>query len=105
MHDLIHGLGIISMIIIIIYLGLWFDRRSKPSEFDLIRNHLQRIKYPQLNVKGHGKYFIEYKIGNDHFYYYYHLNDYNKWLAHYKEVNDIKILSHGLSGNRTWEKW
>ncbi|WP_336034696.1 hypothetical protein [Acinetobacter bereziniae] len=105
MHDLIHGIGIISIIIIIIYLVFWFDRRNKPSDFDLVRNHLQKITHPHLKVLGHGRYYIEYKDRNDHVFQYYHSGEYEKWLAHYKECEDINIIQHGLSSYRAWEKW
>ena len=37
------------------FLGL-----DEPSEYDLVRNHLQKVTHPQLTIRGHGDYHIEY---------------------------------------------
>lgn len=54
MHDFIYNLGIIGLIIIFFYIVFWLDRRNKPSDYDLVRNHLQRVTHPNLTVKGFG---------------------------------------------------
>lgn len=105
MHDFVYNLGIIGLIIIFFYIVFWLDRRNKPSDFDLVRNHLQRITHPNLIVRGHGKYFIEYKDNYDHIFHYYHLGEYRKWLAHYQDCKNINIINHGLSSNRAWDNW
>lgn len=105
MHDFIYNLGIIGLIIIFFYIVFWFDRRNKPSQFDLVRNQLQSITHPHLIVRGHGTYYIEFKDNYEHVYCYYHFNEYKKWLAHYKTCGDVNIISHGLTGYRNWEKW
>lgn len=105
MHDFLYNLGNIGLIVIFFYIVFWFDRRKKPSDFDLVRNHLQRITHPDLIVRGHGEFFIEYKDSRDHIFHYYHSREYREWLAYYRTCKDINIIQHGVSSYRAWEKW
>lgn len=106
MHDFIYGLGIISITIIVLYIGFWLDRRNKPSDFDLVRNHLQSITHPDLTVKGFGNYYIEYVIrGYQTFEYFKFSSQYKENLKIMKNDPSIKILKHGLSASKAWEKW
>lgn len=86
------------------FLGL-----DEPSEYDLVRNHLQKVTHPHLTIRGHGDYHIEYierhpKEDVHIFQYYKYASQYEKWLAHYKECN-VEIIKHGLTARRAWEKW
>ncbi|RKG43798.1 MULTISPECIES: hypothetical protein [Acinetobacter] len=106
MHDFIYNLGIIGLIIIFFYIVFWLDRRNKPSDYDLVRNHLQRVTHPNLTVKGFGDYHIEYVIRDYHtFEYFKYCSQYEKNLEIMKKDSSIKILKHGLTGYRDWEKW
>ena len=106
MHGFFYGLGIISIIIIIFYIVFWFDHRNKPSEFDLVRNHLQRVTHPYLTVKGYGNYHIEYIYNNEHIVEYFkYMSLYVKELEVMKQDTSIKIIKHGLASTREWEKW
>lgn len=106
MHEFVYNLGILSLTITFFYIVFWFDRRSKPSEFHLIRNHLQRISHPHLTVSGYGNYFIEYKRDNLHFFEYFNsLNTYRKNLEDMQKYNSIKFINHGVVGYKAWEKW
>ncbi|WP_291348606.1 MULTISPECIES: hypothetical protein [unclassified Acinetobacter] len=106
MHDFIYNLGIIGLIIIFFYIVFWLDRRNKPSDYDLVRNHLQRVTHLNLTVKGFGNYHIEYVIRGYHtFEYFKYCSQYEKNLEIMKKDSSIKILKHGLTGYRDWEKW
>lgn len=106
MHHFIYNLGIIGLIIIFFYIVFWLDRRNKPSELDLLRNHLQRVTHPNLTVKGFGNYHIEYVIrGHQTFEYFKFSSQYQQNLEIMKKDPSIKILNHGLTGYRDWEKW
>ena len=106
MHNLLYSLGLISLTITVFYIIFWFDRRNKPSDFDLVRNHLQRITHPNLIVQGHGDYYIEYIIrGRQTFQYFKSSSQYEKNLEEMKKESSIKILNHGLSSYNAWEKW
>lgn len=106
MHDFIYNLGIVGLIIIFFYLVFWFDRRNEPREFDLVRNHLQRITHPGLIVQGYGDYYIEYIMrGYQTFEYFKSSSQYEKSLEQLKKEPSIKILKHGLLPYKAWEKW
>lgn len=106
MHDFLCNLGVLSTVIIIFYIVFWFDRRNKPSDFDLVRNHLQKVTHPYLTVKGYGNYHIEYIYNNEHIVEYFkYMSLYVKELEMMKQDTSIKIIKHGLSSNRAWEKW
>ena len=106
MDDFIDNLGNFGLIIIFFYIIFWLDRRNKPSEFDLVRNHLQRVTHPNLTVKGFGDYHIEYVIrGYPTFEYFKYCSQYERNLEIMKKDPSIKILKHGLTGYRDWEKW
>jgi len=105
MHDIIYGIGYLSIFAIFFYALHLYMEKDKPSDFELVRNRLQRITHPHLIVLGHGRYFIEYKDRYEHVFHYYNFSEYKEWLAHYKECEDINIIKHGLSSNRAWEKW
>ena len=106
MHDFVYNLGIFGLIIIFFYIVFWLDRRNKPSEFDLVRNHLQRVTHPDLTVKGFGAYHIEYVLrGYQTFEYFKYCSQYERNLEKMKKDPSIKILKHGLTGYRDWEKW
>ena len=106
MDDFIDNLGNFGLIIIFFYIVFWLDRRNKPSEFYLVRNHLQRVTHPNLTVKGFGDYHIEYVIrGYPTFEYFKYCSQYERNLEIMKKDPSIKILKHGLTGYRDWEKW
>jgi hypothetical protein len=106
MHDFLYNLGLISITITIYYIVVWLDRRNKPSNFDLVRNHLQRITHPNLIVQGHGNYYIEYVMrGYQTFEYFKFSSQYEKSLEQMKKEPSIKILKHGLLPYKAWEKW
>ena len=106
MHDFLYNLGMISTTIIFFYIVFWLDRRNKPSDFHLVRNHLQSLTHPHLTVKGYGDYYIEYVIrGYQTFEYFKFLSQYEKNLEQIKKEPSIKILKHGLLPYRAWEKW
>jgi hypothetical protein len=106
MHDFLYNLGLISITIIIFYIVFWFDRRNKPTDFDLIRNHLQRITHPHLTVKGFGKYHIEYVKGKSQIIEYFNnMSKCAKELETLKKDSKVKIIDHGLVPHNQWEKW
>lgn len=83
------------------FLGL-----DEPSEFHLIRNHLQRLTHTNLIVQGHGDYYIEYIFrSNQTFQYFKFSSQYEKNLIEMKQDTSIKILNHGLLPHKAWEKW
>ena len=79
---------------------------DEPSEFHLLRNHLQRITHPHLTVKGHGDYYIEYIYKNKQiFEYFKYMSLYKKNLEEMKNDPLVNILHHGLLPYKAWEKW
>lgn len=106
MHNLLYDLGLISLTITIFYIIFWFDRRNKPTEYDLLRNHFQMMTHPNLIVRGHGKYYIEFTNHNKQFFDYFKtMNSYKQQLELLQRDNAIKIIKHGLSSNHAWENW
>ena len=106
MHEVFYNLGLISLTVTVFYIIFWFDRRNKPSDFHMVRNHLQSITHRHLTVKGHGDYYIEYTENDKQvFEYFKNISLYRKNLEEMKETSSIKILDHGLISNKAWEKW
>ncbi len=106
MHDLLYNLGLISLTITIFYIIFWFDRRKKPSDFHLVRNHLQSITHPHLIIRGHGDFYIEYLYNDEQFFEYF--NDASSYRKNLEEMNKdtaVKIINHGLIANNAWKKW
>ena len=96
MHDFLCNLGVLSTLIVIFYIVFWFDRRNQPSNFDLVRNQLQRVTHPYLTVKGYGNYHIEYVIrGHQTFEYFKFSSQYQQNLEIMKKDPSIKILNDG----------
>lgn len=106
MHNFLYNLGLISLTITVFYIIFWFDRRNKPTEYDLLRNHFQMMTHPHLTVRGHGKYYIEFIQQNKQYFdYFKNMNLYKQQLELLQQDKTIKIINHGLSSNNAWEKW
>lgn len=79
---------------------------DEPSEFHLLRNHLQRVTHPNLIVQGHGNYYIEYVVsGYQTFQYFKFSSQYEKNLMQMRQDTSFKIIKHGLLPYKAWEKW
>lgn len=106
MQELLYNLGLLSLTITFFYFVFWLDRRNKPSDFHLVRNHLQKVTHPHLIIKGHGDYYLEYILNNKQIVEYFKSpNEYQKNLENIKQNSSIKILNHGLLSNQAWKKW
>lgn len=106
MHNFLYYLGLLSLTITIFYIVFWFDRRNKPSDFHLVRNHLQQITHPNLTIRGHGDYYLEYILNNKQIVEYFKSAGlYQKNLEEIKKETSVKILNHGRLPHKAWEKW
>lgn len=106
MYEILDILEKISLLIVILYIVFWFNRRDAPTDFHKVRNHLQSITHPHLRVRGHGSYFIEFIENDQHFYDYFRtMGLYKEKFDSLKEDSSIKIIKHGLSSQSAWEKW
>lgn len=83
---------------------------DEPSEFHLVRNHLQKVTHPHLTIYGHGDYYIEYiqkytkkEIHNFRYFKYY--NQYEKYLQQLKETSHIEVIDHGKLRYKEWLNW
>lgn len=83
------------------FLGL-----DEPSEFHLLRNHLQKVTHPHLTIYGHGDYYIEYKErGRQIFQYFKFSNQYEEYLLQMRKDSSSEILKHGKLPYKAWQKW
>lgn len=83
------------------FLGL-----DEPSEFHLLRNHLQKVTHPHLTIYGHGDYYIEYKENNNHVIHYFkYCSQYEQQLAQMQKESVDKIIKHGLLPYKAWKNW
>ena len=106
MYEILDILEKISLLIVIFYIVFWFNRRDTPTDFHKVRNHLQSITHPNLRVRGHGSYFIEFIEYDQHFYDYFRtMSLYKETLDSLKEDRSVRIINHGLSSQRAWEEW
>ena len=105
MHDIIYGIGYLSIFAIFFYALHLYMEKDNPTEFEKLRNAYQKLKYPNIEVYGNGKYYIEYEENNKHIYHYYNNSDYTFFLKQYLSSNSTKIISHGIVNKSDWKKW
>ena len=99
-------LSIYIVVALIFYFAYRWEKSKKPSEFHLLRNHFQKVAYPDLNIIGYGDYFISYECNNKKIIeYFISMSAYRKRLEEIKENNSISNLDHGRLAYRAWKNW
>lgn len=83
------------------FLGL-----DKPSEYHLVRNHLQKITHPHLIIRGHGDFYIEFTDEARQIVQYYKYRFlYDRELEILKKDKYLKVIRYGCIPYNQWKNW
>lgn len=99
-------LFIYGLIILGFYIAYKIEHRNKPSEYHLLRNHLQSITHPNLNIIGFGDFYVSYIYNGISTVEYF--NSSTPQRRRLEEINNedcFSDISHGVMGSRAWRKW
>ena len=110
MHDIIYGIGYLSIFAIFFYALHLYMEKDNRTEFEELRDAYHRLKKPNIDIYDvfgkSSKWYIEYKEVGRHIYVYF--KDYNRYseeLKEYLKSNNVQVISHGTVNKNDWKKW
>ena len=110
MHDIIYGIGYLSIVAIFFYALHSYMEKDKRTEFEELRDAYHRLKKPGIDIYDvfgkSSKKYIEYKKDGRHIYVYFKDYDrYSKELNEYLKSNNVQVISHGTVNKKNWKNW
>ena len=97
---------IFGAVILICYIAYKKETQKKPSEFYLLRNHLQKITHPSLNIKGFGNFYICYEEGGQSTVEYFNsAGAQRRRIEEIKSISNISNLRVGYMLYKEWKNW